>query len=176
MTKSGVILWDRPFKIFTISFGGQVMVGPGDQVAAGDPLVVMIAMKMEYVIKVPVSRTWSIVCKCDRKIVEYQSTNRGNLGTVLRKSYGPRWKHYFNNLIGKILIFRHTLLVKDMILINKAFNKKKSLKIAFFPRKYRTSLKDEVKKRCVKNMRQYKLLLHLKYIRQKIYLVHCFLV
>jgi hypothetical protein len=28
------------------------MVGPGDKVAPGDPLIVMIAMKMEYVIKV----------------------------------------------------------------------------------------------------------------------------
>jgi len=30
----------------------KVMVGPGDKVAPGDPLIVMIAMKMEYVIKV----------------------------------------------------------------------------------------------------------------------------
>ena len=28
------------------------MVIPGDKVSAGDPLLVMIAMKMEYVIKV----------------------------------------------------------------------------------------------------------------------------
>ena len=34
----------------------KVMVGPGDKVAPGDPLIVMIAMKMEYVIKV-ISRT-----------------------------------------------------------------------------------------------------------------------
>ena len=31
----------------------KVSVSPGDEVKAGDPLVVMIAMKMEYVIKAP---------------------------------------------------------------------------------------------------------------------------
>ena len=33
----------------------KVNVAVGDQVEAGDPLVVMIAMKMEYVIKAPKS-------------------------------------------------------------------------------------------------------------------------
>ena len=34
-------------------FLSQVHVNDGDQVKAGDPLVVMIAMKMEYVIRSP---------------------------------------------------------------------------------------------------------------------------
>ena len=33
-------------------------ISPGDEVKAGDPLVVMIAMKMEYVIKAPRTAKW----------------------------------------------------------------------------------------------------------------------
>ena len=39
--------------MFGVLFVLQVHVKDGDQVKAGDPLVVMIAMKMEYVIRSP---------------------------------------------------------------------------------------------------------------------------
>ena len=39
-------------RVFEIQLNFKVMVEEGAAVAAGDPLMVMIAMKMEYVIKV----------------------------------------------------------------------------------------------------------------------------
>ena len=39
----------------------KVMVEEGAQVEAGDPLMIMIAMKMEYVIKAPAAGTVSKV-------------------------------------------------------------------------------------------------------------------
>jgi hypothetical protein len=56
----------------------KVMVGPGDKVAPGDPLIVMIAMKMEYVIKV-ISR--SIKSPVLRIRDVYPGSDSGQKGT-----------------------------------------------------------------------------------------------
>jgi 3-methylcrotonyl-CoA carboxylase alpha subunit len=50
----------------------KVMVNDGDQVNVGDPLVVMIAMKMEYVIKSPKT---GVVQKVNNKVGDFVAKN-----------------------------------------------------------------------------------------------------
>ena len=50
----------------------KVMVGDGETVAAGDALVVMIAMKMEYVIKAPRA---GVVQKVNARVGDFVAKN-----------------------------------------------------------------------------------------------------
>ena len=61
----------------------KVNVKAGDQVNAGDPLVVMIAMKMEYVIKAPKAGT---VTKVPHKIGDFVTK-----GTALVEFANEEW-------------------------------------------------------------------------------------
>merc|ERR1712112_552220 len=58
-TRDGSVEFSKPVPKYQLQGGSTG--GAGDAVAAGDPLMVMIAMKMEYVIKAPAAGTVSRV-------------------------------------------------------------------------------------------------------------------